>query len=254
MGKYFRAFLLSLLDLLKGDVAYHSASLTYQFLTVIGSIIMVLAFISMYLPFLDPIKIYQHLQEIVPSYAEDILNKILPAYKKRAHGSVISFAIAYYFSLSFAKALNTAFGFMYGKKPVESEIFFWTIMPLVIILYAILLSFAVVLIAISKALLGGVYYRIAEASNLFVLFLTLAMLYSLYFKLKKATLFASALVALMLLLLNKAFSLIVVKMISLSPLYSIVGSPLLLLLWLYYSFSCLLVGVRMIARLDKPFQ
>lgn len=143
---------------------------------------------------------------------------------------------------------------MYGKRPVERELFFWTIMPLMIILYAMLLSVTVVLLTISKALLGGIYYRMAEAFNLFIIFLVLIMLYSLYFKPKRATFFASAFVAAMLLLLNKAFSLIVVKMVSLSPLYSIIGSPLLLLVWLYYSFSCLLVGVRVIARLNELLQ
>ena len=117
-----------------------------------------------------------------------------------------------------------------------------------------LLSVTVVLLTISKALLGGIYYRMAEAFNLFIIFLVLIMLYSLYFKPKRATFFASAFVAAMLLLLNKAFSLIVVKMVSLSPLYSIIGSPLLLLVWLYYSFSCLLVGVRVIARLNELLQ
>lgn len=254
MWKYFRTFFLSLVDAVKGDVGYHSASLTYQFLTVIGSIIIVLAFISMYFPFLDPMRVYQYLKGIIPSYAEGILNKILPAYEKKATGSLLSFALAYYFSLSFAKTLNTAFGFVYGKRPVERELFFWTIMPLMIILYAMLLSVTVVLLTISKALLGGIYYRMAEAFNLFIIFLVLIMLYSLYFKPKRATFFASAFVAAMLLLLNKAFSLIVVKMVSLSPLYSIIGSPLLLLVWLYYSFSCLLVGVRVIARLNELLQ
>ncbi len=162
--------------------------------------------------------------------------------------------LAYYFSLSFTKSLNTAFGFVYGKKPVEREVFFWTVMPLMMVFYTLLLSVAIVLLTVSKALLGGIYYRIAELFNLFIIFLVLTMLYSLYFKLKRATLIASGLVALMLFFLNKAFSLIVVKMVSLSPLYSIIGSPLLLLMWLYYSFFCLLVGVRIIARLDQLFQ
>jgi len=86
MWKYFRTFFLSLVDAVKGDVGYHSASLTYQFLTVIGSIIIVLAFISMYFPFLDPMRVYQYLQGIIPSYAEGILNKILPAYEKKPLG------------------------------------------------------------------------------------------------------------------------------------------------------------------------
>jgi len=254
MWKYFKALFLSLIDALKGEVGYHSASLTYQFLTVIGSLVILLAFLSMYLPFLDPMKVYQYLQGLIPSYAEDILNKILPAYEKKATGSILSLVLAYYFSLSFAKSLNTAFGFVYGKKPVEREVFFWTVMPLMMVFYTLLLSVAIVLLTVSKALLGGIYYRIAELFNLFIIFLVLTMLYSLYFKLKRATLIASGLVALMLFFLNKAFSLIVIKMVSLSPLYSIIGSPLLLLMWLYYSFFCLLVGVRIIARLDQLFQ
>lgn len=143
---------------------------------------------------------------------------------------------------------------VWAGKSFAKNFFFWTIMPLMIILYAMLLSVTVVLLTISKALLGGIYYRMAEAFNLFIIFLVLIMLYSLYFKPKRATFFASAFVAAMLLLLNKAFSLIVVKMVSLSPLYSIIGSPLLLLVWLYYSFSCLLVGVRVIARLNELLQ
>ena len=136
-----------------------TAPLTYQFLTVIGSLVILLAFLSMYLPFLDPMKVYQYLQGLIPSYAEDILNKILPAYEKKATGSILSLVLAYYFSLSFAKSLNTAFGFVYGKKPVEREVFFWTVMPLMMVFYTLLLSVAIVLLTVSKALLGGIYYK-----------------------------------------------------------------------------------------------
>ncbi|MFN3871286.1 MAG: YhjD/YihY/BrkB family envelope integrity protein, partial [Aquificaceae bacterium] len=157
----------------------------------------------------------------------------------------------YYFSMSFARSLNTAFGFACGKKPVEREWLFITFMPLLLILYVFILSLALALLTVSKILLGGMYHRLTDVLNLLLLFLIIKMLYASYFKPRREVFIASAFVALMFFLLNKVFSLIVAKLVSLSPIYSVLGSPLLFLVWLYYSFYCLLVGARLITTLDK---
>ncbi|MFN3870458.1 MAG: ribonuclease BN, partial [Aquificaceae bacterium] len=61
MWRPFKALFLSFVDSFKENFSYHSASLTYQFLMVIGSIIMLTTFLSFYLPFFEPMKIYSFL-------------------------------------------------------------------------------------------------------------------------------------------------------------------------------------------------
>lgn len=249
-NQYLRIAFFSLIDIYRENLGYHSASLTYQFLTVVGSVIMLLGFSSLYLPFLEPVKVYGYLKDIVPTYADTVLNKLLPFYKNKAVGSVLSLVLAYYFSVSFSKTMNDAFGYVYRKKPVEGEVYFWTVMPFLLFVYTAVVSLTATFLAISKSFLGSFYQRITELMSLFSLFLMIGMLYSAYFRLRKSVLLTSALVALSLLALNKVFSIVLAKLITTSPLYSVMGTPLLFLVWLYYSFMCLLVGVCFLRRIE----
>lgn len=250
MLTYIKALFSSILDSFRENFGYHSASLTYQFLMVMGSIILLLAFISLYLPFFDPWRVYEYTKNALPSYATSLLDKMVTVYEKRASGSLLSLALAYYFSLSFTKSLNLAFGFVSQRKPIEREVFIWIALPFLLILYGVVLSLAIVLLTLSKNFLGFLGNMFVDLFNLLLLFLVISMLYSSYFKPKRKTLIASAFTSLLLFLLNKLFSLVLVKMISLNPLYTIIGSPLLLLVWLYYSFYLLLIGARLIAKLS----
>ncbi|MEN3029001.1 MAG: YhjD/YihY/BrkB family envelope integrity protein [Aquificaceae bacterium] len=253
MPKHLKLLFLSLLDAFREKVGYHSASLTYQFLAFMGSVLMLLGFVSLYLPFLKPERVYKHLSNAIPSYADLMIAKLLPLYEKKAFGSLLSLALSYYFSVSFARSLNTAFGYLYRRKPVEGELFFWTLMPLLLLLYASVLSFTVTLLTLSRSLLGPFYQRLTEFLNFFLLFLIVFMIYASYFRPRRKVLTASAFVSLILLLLNKLFSILVAELVSTSPLYSLMGTPLTFLLWLYYSFFCLLLGVCFLRRLDEPF-
>lgn len=253
MLKYFRLVFLSFLDAFRENIGYHSASLSYQFLTVMGSLFMFLGFVSFYLPFLEPAKLYQALKNLLPSYADLVIAKLLPIYRNKGLGSAFSLLLAYYFSVSFAKSLNTAFGYVYRKKPVKAELFFWTAIPFMLLLYTSILSFAITLFALSKSLLGSLYQRLTEFLNLFLLFLILVMLYASYFRFRKGVILSSVFVSVMLLLLNRLFSSLLLKLVSMNPLFSFMGTPLVFLLWLYYSFFCLLLGVCLLRRLDEPF-
>lgn len=254
MRKLFRAFFFSLLDAFRENLGYHSASLTYQFLTVMSSVFVLLGFASLYLPFLDPIKVYEHVKNLFPSQAEAVLEKLLSVYEKRTSGSLISLFLAYYFSLSFARTLNTSFGFVYGSQPLKGGMLFWLSIPLLLVVYSTILSFAVTVLTLSRTLLGVFYQRLAEALNLLFLLLSVGMLYSFYFQARKHVFLSAVFTALLLFLLNKTFSSLVAWLISTSPLYGVMGSPLLFLVWLYYSFFFLLLGVRFIKRLDESFQ
>ncbi|MEN3028816.1 MAG: YhjD/YihY/BrkB family envelope integrity protein [Aquificaceae bacterium] len=253
MRKYLKPLLLSVGDIFKKDIGYHSASLTYQFLTVVGSIFMLLGFISLYMPFLEPVRVYERVRDFLPSYADTVLSKLIPLYRKRAVGSMLSLLLAYYFSVSFARTLNTAFGYVYGEKPVRREVFFWTLVPLLLVLYLSVLSLTVVLFTLGKSFMGPLSGS-KELLNFLLLCLTLVILYSSYFGIRSSVLMVSAVGALLLMLLNKVFSLLVVKLLGASPLYSLLGTPLLFLVWLYYSFLCILAGVCLLRRLDESFQ
>ncbi|MCS7196409.1 MAG: YihY/virulence factor BrkB family protein [Aquificaceae bacterium] len=252
MPKHLKFLFLSLLDAFKENVGYHSASLTYQFLAFIGSVFMFLGFASLYLPFLEPERVYEHLRNAIPLYADLIIAKLLPLYEKKTFGSSLSLALSYYFSISFAKSLNTAFGYIYRRKPVEGELFFWTLMPLLLFLYTSVLSLTVTLFTLGRSLFGLSYHGLTELLNPFLLFLIVLMVYASYFRLRRKVLVASLFTSLMLLLLNKLFSLLLAQLVSTSPLYGIMGTPLLFLVWLYYSFFCLLLGVCFLRRLDEP--
>ncbi|MCS7261886.1 MAG: YihY/virulence factor BrkB family protein [Aquificaceae bacterium] len=246
--KYLELILLSVADIFRQGIGYHSASLTYQFLTVVGSVFMLMGFLSLYMPFLEPLKVYEQVRSFLPYYADAVLSKLIPVYEKKAVGSLLSLLLAYYFSVSFAKTLNTAFGYVYGEKPVRRELFFWTLSPLLLILYLIVLSLTVTLFTLGKSPLGHLY---GELLSFLLLCLTVVTLYGSYFGLRVSVFVASGLGALLLLPLNKFFSLLVVKLLSLNPLYSLLGTPLLFLVWLYYSFFCLLTGICFLRRLDQ---
>lgn len=215
---------------------------------------MLIGFASLYFPFLDPHSLYEHIRSLFPTQAELIFKKLLFAYERRTSGSILSLLIAYYFSLSFARNLNTSFGFVYGSQPLKGGVLLWLSAPLVLLVYSAVLSLAVTVLTVGKTLLGAFYQRLAEGLNFLLLFLSVGMLYSFYFHLRRHVLLSSALVALLLFLLNKTFSSVVLWLVSTSPLYGAIGSPLLLLVWLYYSFLLLLLGVRFIKRLDESFQ
>ncbi len=51
--------------------------------------------------------------------------------------------------------------------------------------------------------------------------------------------------------LNKIFTLFVVKIILLNPLYGLMGSVLLFLIWLNLSFTVLLAGVKYVQLIEK---
>ncbi|MCS7171003.1 MAG: YihY/virulence factor BrkB family protein [Aquificaceae bacterium] len=251
MHKKLRVLLLTFVDIFRENIGYHSASLTYQFLTLMGSILIFLGFLSLYMPFLEPAKVYEHLRNSLPYYADTVIAKLLPLYEKKAVGSAFSLLLAYYFSVSFAKSINTAFGYVYRRKPIEGEAFFWTLIPLLLLIYAMVLSFAVTLLTLSKSLLGSLYQRLAEFLNISLVLLIISMVYASYFRIRKTVFASSILVALMVFMLNKLFSLLLVKLVSASPLYSLFGTPLLFLVWLYYSFFCLLLGVCFLRRLEE---
>ncbi len=247
---YIKAIFSSLLDSFRENFGYHSASLTYQFLMVMGSLVLLLTFISLYLPLFDPWRVYEYTKDALPSYASPLLDKLISVYEKRGSGSLLSLALAYYFSLSFAKSLNLAFGFVAQKRPIEREIFIWIALPFLLIFYGIVLSIAIALFIVSKGLLGFLGNRLVYIFNLLLIFLVVSLLYSSYFRPKRETFIASVFTSFLLFLLNKLFSLVLLKLVNLNPLYTVIGSPLLLLVWLYYSFYCLLIGARLIKKIS----
>jgi hypothetical protein len=211
MLRYSKAFFHALLDSIKDGYTYYSASLTYQFLMVLGSLFMLLSFLASYLPFLQADRVVHYVLSLMPQHAEKVLARVLRIYEGRLSGSIIALFLSYTFSVFFAKSLNRSFEFVYGERLKKKELTFWLGVPLFLVFYTLALSILLILLSISKPLFGAIYQRIVELSNLLVGLLSLYMLYGAFLGFKINTLKTALLSSLLLFLLNKAFALVLVS-------------------------------------------
>ncbi len=252
-----RACFFAFYDSLRLGFSYHSASLTYSFLMVFSSFIMLVGFLASYLPFVNERDLLNYLSTLAIPYGDKLTAKILDIYKHRTAGYILSVALSYFFSVSFAKVLSKALSYAYGSLTERKELVFWLAVPLLLLFYTVLTPSLLFLMSISRLYLSSFYIYITTLLNWLYLLLSLILLYRLFLPerlglvhLLHGSLFAS----LLLFFLNKLFSAFMVKLLLSNPLYAVLGSFLSFLIWINLSFYCILLGsrfVRVSLSIDK---
>jgi len=253
LKKFSKSLLLSFYRSLVEGYAYHSSALTYSFTMVLGSLFVFMSFLLYYIPFVDFNLLWKKLFEFMPSYAERVIEKILEAYRHKTTGSLISIALAYYFSVSFVKTFDKSLSYVCSRKRKLGEIAYWIAVPFFVVFVAVALTGLFLFLALSKVLLKSFYaYALGTTLYLFAFFtLTLVYRFMLY-KSWTSVMLSGAVFSFLFLLFNKAFSFVVLKVLLANPLYAVMGSLLAFFVWLNLSFYIVLVGAKFSELLDEP--
>ncbi len=230
---------------LTGEFSYHAGALTYNSLMVLGSLLTLLSLFALYTPLLSYERLVSLIVQLLPQYAGEVITRLARVYESKAVFSSLSVALAYLFSVSFAKNLYKSFAYVSHGVKRRGEAFFWVFVPIFIMSFSLLSVLMLSLFALLKFLplkmpLGFVF-------NLFFLLIALLVLYRVFLEADfKRVLYSSLLVSFMLSLFNKAFASLLIKLVSINPLQGMLGSFLLFLVWLYFSFQFILLGAKII--------
>ena len=212
---------------------------------------MFFSFLLSFLPFFDVNKVINYLVNFFPGQAEKVVEEILKIYQHRTSSSIISLLIAYFFSVGFVKTLHQAFLYVLQEVKTEKEWAFWIKMPFFVIVFTILMSLTPFLGLVLKVFMG---YYTSYVLNFLTIWLIAFLTYFLFLPKKYKTkniILGSLFFTFGMLLLNKLFSLILIKFITLNPLYGFLGSLLLFFVWVNLSFTLLLSGARFIQLLKE---
>lgn len=188
----------------------------------------------------------QVISQLTPRYGEVLINKLLKIYKHREIGSVFSFFISYFFLVSYAKAFAKAISRVLKEDIKLKETLLWAFIPV----YLLGFSFFILVSSATLSLLQSFIPKsLSFALSLSKPLLFLPLIYLMYWFFLKNTLKplrileTSVLFLVFLMLSNFVFSKFFIKLISLNPLYAVLGSLLSFLVWLELTFSFLLGAV-----------
>ena len=247
------ALIFSLKKIITGNLGHYSSAMTYRFLMVFSSLIVLLGFLSSFLPFLSPDRVFELINQILPKYASSVFEKLQSVYKHRNLGTILSVLISYFFVVSYAKMFAKLLSDIVETQIKLREVFLWVFIPIYLLFFSIS-------ILVGSAFLSFIQAFLPEWLSvlLFIvkIVIFLPIVYFLYwFFLKDLIkplyiLEASVYFLLALNIINFLFYKFVVKLVSLNPLYGLLGSLLLFLIWLELVFSFLLGAVLYAKRLN----
>ncbi len=229
--------------LLKGDFSYHAGALTYNFIVVIGSIFSILSILASYTPFFSYDRIVSIAVQLFPQHTNEVILAISSFYQGKATFSLLSFLLAYFFSVNFIKNLYKAFSYVKCDIKQRSEISFWVFLPTLTFIFSLLTIAIITTHALLKFFIVKIPFSFI-ASFLFLL-IVLFTVYKYFINASIAkTLYVSLLISIFLYFFNKLFVSLIVKFVTLNPIYGLVGSFLIFLVWLYLSFQVVLAGAK----------
>ncbi|WP_448587677.1 hypothetical protein [Thermocrinis sp.] len=247
------ALILSIKEIFFGEIGYYSSAMTYKFLMVLGSLFVLVGFLSSFLPFFYAEKVFQLINQLPASHGSKVFEKLQGIYAHRKVGSLIFVLMSYFFTISYTKVIAKSVSFIL-KEPLKlRETFFWIFVPIYILFFSftILLGSSLISLLYTLAPKG-----ISIAVNLLKPILFLPLVYFTYWFFLRGlmkpshVLEASLYFLIALSLINLVFAKFLVKLMELNPLYTILGSVLLFLVWLELVFSFLLGGVYYAKRLN----
>ncbi len=236
--------------LLKGEFSYHAGALTYNFIIVIGSLFSILSILASYTPFLSYERIVSIAVQIFPQHTNEVILTISRFYKGKTTFSLLSFLLAYFFSVSFIKNLYKAFAYVKCDIKQRSEISFWVFLPILTFIFSLLSIAIITAYALLKFFIVKIPFTFL--ANLLFLLIVLFAVYKYFINASTAkTFYVSLLISIFLYFFNKLFVSLLVKFVTLNPLYGLVGSFLIFLVWLYLSFQLVLVGAKIFTYKER---
>jgi membrane protein len=240
------ALFYSLKEIFLGDVSLYASALTLRFLMVISSLLLFLGFLASFFPFLSQEKIMQVISQLTPRYGQALINKLLKIYKHREIGSVFSFFISYFFLVSYAKAFAKAISLVLKEDIKLKETLLWVFIPVYLLGFSFFILVGSATLSLFQSFIPkGLSFALSLSKPL--LFLPLIYLMYWFFLrniLKPLRILETSVLFLVFLtLLNFVFGKFFINLISLNPLYAVLGSLLSFLVWLELTFSFLLGAV-----------
>ncbi|ADC89157.1 ribonuclease BN [Thermocrinis albus DSM 14484] len=239
--------------LLKGEFGYHASALTYRFFMVIGSLLILTGILISYTP-LANYEVYTYLARLIPEKAGEVMMRLETLYRHRGTGSFISVLLAYYFAADLAGSMRTAFGYATGIKPKGRYISLFLITPLYLLLLSLFLSLLALFPAVMKLFLPWAPQLVLWPVKFMIL---TGMIYVTYYiflpvsvkpqHLLKASLFSAVLIT----VLNYLFTVVIIKLVHANPLYAVMGSVLVFMVWMEKVFVILLTGARLALAYQK---
>jgi len=243
-----RAFVLisSIKEVMMGDLGYYSSAMTYKFLMVLSSLFILLGFLTSFLPFLNPDRMFELISQMLPKYGAVMFKKLKSLHEHRGVGSLLSVALSYFFVVSYAKMFAKSLSFIFGTRIESREVFLWVFIPI----YLLFFSLTVLL---GSAFLSVVQTFIPKGLSILITFVKsiifLPLIYAMYWFFLRGVLKpryileASIYFLVALNIINFVFYKFLAKLLALNPLYGVLGSLLLSLVFLEITFSFLLGAV-----------
>lgn len=259
------------------NISYHSASLTFYFLMSVISIFTLIVFITSKLIMLNIGEVYYLLSQFFPQITESFVQTVFLISKQSTNANILLIFMAIYFSKDFFLALAKAFQYITDRKSKNRlnlyiMIFFLPVIILLItfiyllkLFLKIFIEYFATLVYHLKLLFGdkidSIYHFLLNIQNLMILnnifeFLILFLfVFSGYYLLldfgKKNTAYVSLFITIIILLIKITFGALVKYFFSKSPLFTVMGSVFMVILWFKIVFDIMLIGGRFLYYLDK---
>ncbi len=250
---FLKVFLLTLWDTIRKNYFYHSSSLSFSFFLSLAPLSFILISFIDFIPNFDLNRFEIIIKQIFPSYATDIIGEILEVKDRRIKASLLAFLISYVFSVGFIR--NTAKALSYVSEDFlgeRKEWFYWILMPVFLIggLGIISLSFMLsiyIKLAFPLKLHVEIVYTLPGAVLFFFLYLSFLKRKVSFLKLFGVSFFLS----LTLFLIQIVFSWYITHLFRGNLFYGSLSAVVVFLLWINTVFTVLLIGARLIYRMEK---
>ena len=254
--RFLRAVLLSILDTIGRNYTYHSGALTYHFMLSIAPLTVVLVHLLSLLPFFEIERIELLLDRFFPQYTSRVIHEIIQLQQKGFQTSFLALGISYVFSVGFLRNVSKAFSYVSeGLLGGKREVFYWFLMPVLMLAFVSILSASFFLSVYLKVILPKYLSALSDLSYILPGATILFLLYLSFLKRRarlKVILTASLFVSLMMFLLQTLFTWYLAKVFKGSLLYGSLSTAVAFLLWINLIFLSLLLGARLIYRLENP--
>lgn len=263
------------------NIGYHSASLTFYFLMSFISMFSLIVLLVSKIIMLNIGEVYYIISKFFPQATENFVQTVFIISKQSGSINIFLVGLAIYFSKDFFIALNNAFSYITQTKQKRNFNLYIMVlsMPVVVLLVILLyiLKFTVelvltyfisavgyletlfgyqitaklysILIYLKQLLAFGFLFEFA------VLFIFIFSAYYLMIKSSKTInrykLYVAAVVSTIILLWKMVFGIISGMVLSKNPLFLVMGSVFIVIVWVKLMFDTVLIGARAIFYLEK---
>ncbi|MCX7738172.1 MAG: YihY/virulence factor BrkB family protein [Hydrogenothermaceae bacterium] len=263
------------------NFSYHSASLTFYFILSLFFIFLFITVLVSKVLILNIREVFYILYQLFPEVTERFVQGMFNLSKQPNSLNIIAFILSIYFSKDFFLSLNRAFSYVTEKqnRPRFNLYLMSLSLPflftLILFLYLIkvliqwLVNYFSSLVLYLNVLFGEsvtIYlhnlvlklYSLLFLNYIFEVVILSSFVYSGYFfllrfekSMGRDVFIVSLVVSILILLLKRIFEAVTSIVFSKSPLFVIMGSVFIVIMWLRIMFDIILIGARLLFYLEK---